>query len=178
MLTSAFKGLMHSVDSNVPGDGEIDLTTFGTILYTILIITLGYKVLYERRSIIHGDGKFYIKSVPPEKWYDRYPWTWIGIIFLSYGFWTVCVYCFGIIGRSNDNFASYSRFNDTSIHAYNRSSIAWIIYFLAPITACLSDVTLKLFAHIYFPSQTQIHTEIEKKENINEANQLEQDQEI
>merc|ERR1712194_225228 len=79
MTSSAFKGLMFNND--IPGDGEIDFRTYGTIIFAVLIITLGFKVLCETSSIIYGDGKFYNKSIPPEKWYDRYPWTWIGLIF-------------------------------------------------------------------------------------------------
>ena len=42
MQTSAFTGLMNN--RNDPGDGEGDLVTYGTIIYTNVIVLLGYKV--------------------------------------------------------------------------------------------------------------------------------------
>jgi len=42
MSTSAFSGLMYN--RNDPGDGEGDLSTYGTVIYTNVIVLLGYKV--------------------------------------------------------------------------------------------------------------------------------------
>ena len=162
--TSAFKGLMYNKDRNEPGDGEMDFNTFGAIIYTALIINDGYKVMYETRSINHGEIPFFRSNGATEgKWYDRLPWTWVGVLFLSYGFWMFAAYLHSYIARYSEFFLQ-ENFNDVTLHTFNRASIAWLLFLLVPITATICDVVAKLFSILYFPSQTQIHTEIEVKE--------------
>ena len=158
-VTSAFSGLMSGRDPNFPGEGEMDFVTFGTIIFSILIVTLGYKVLFESNSIITDDllfkrGK---KSNTIEKWYDRFGWTWFGLIVLSYGFWMFACYMYAYVARFS---FPKDMFNDVASHTFNRASIAWLVFFLIPVATCVCDVTAKLFASMYFPSQTQIHMEI------------------
>jgi magnesium-transporting ATPase (P-type) len=98
-ITSAFSGLMHNDDRDVPGNGEGgDLKTVGTVSFTCLIILLGYKVLYESYSLIHGwwPALFTccLKNVKEEGFFNRFAYTWVGVIFLSYGFYWFGLYVY------------------------------------------------------------------------------------
>ena len=55
MMTSASSGLMSGRSD--PGDGEGDFKTFGTQIYTVLIITLGFKVSHIFCAFIDLDNK-------------------------------------------------------------------------------------------------------------------------
>jgi len=96
-----------------------------------------------------------------DKWYDKFGWTLFGVIILSYGFWMFACYTYSYVARWS--FAK-DMFNDVALHTFNRASIAWLVFFLIPIATCICDVTAKLFASMYFPSQTQIHMEIAKED--------------
>ena len=43
---------------------------------------------------------------------------------------------------------------------YDMQSISWLLFLFVPITTCVFDITGKLFSNLYYPTQTQIHTEI------------------
>jgi len=193
MVTNAFDGLMDNKDDDFPGDGEIDFVTFGTIVFVVLIVYLGYKVLYETRAIIHGEifslskcctssssttntntshhtnttsttttitNSFSSSSSSSKiiSWVDYIPWTWVGTIIFSYAFWTLFVYIYSVIAR---DYFDEEQFNDVAEHVYETSSLAWYIFWLVPIAACIVDVSGKLFSNFYFPSQSQIHLEME-----------------
>lgn len=164
MITSAFSGLMDNKDDDIPGDAEIDFKTFGTILYVVLIISLGYKVFYETRSVIHGEvlspcrQSSSATSLGTPSWLDYIPWTWFGTLVLSYGLWMMFVYLYSALAR---NSFDEDQFNDVAYHVYNRSSIAWYIFGFVPIAAAICDVSAKLFSNLYYPTQTQIHLEME-----------------
>ena len=49
-------------------------------------------------------------------------------------------------------------------HVFGVRSISWLYVMFVPIAACVADVVLKVFANMYFPTQTQIHMEIQKIE--------------
>jgi len=169
-VTGAFSGLMGGSDPEFPGDGEMDFVTFGTVIFSILITTLGYKVMFETNAIIVGDlfsTRAERRSTSlVEKWYDKFGWTLFGIIVLSYGFWMFACYMYSYVARW---YFKKNMFNDVALHTFNRASIAWLVFFLIPIAACICDVAAKLFASMYFPSQTQIHMEIAKEEEKRNA---------
>lgn len=43
-------------------------------------------------------------------------------------------------------------------------SITWVVSILTPTIAIIFDVTGKVFSNIFFPTQSQIHAEIEAQE--------------
>ena len=43
-------------------------------------------------------------------------------------------------------------------------SITWVLSVLVPVIAILFDVTGKVYSNILYPTQTQIHAEIEARE--------------
>ena len=127
MMTSAFSGLMSG--RNDPGDGEGDFKTFGTVIYTTLIITLGFKVcfftrlletvliekrlahqaIFESRAIIRGEfppcASCRKNSQPNEGGFsNRLAWTWIGVIFGSYFAWMLCVYLYSVSAHASSYF--------------------------------------------------------------------------
>ena len=88
--TSAFRGLM----SNWPsvGDGEVaDWQSLGTTVFTSLILLMGYKQLYEARSIINGKFPAFIACCKKtnEGYLSRIPYTWYGIIYGTVVFYAV-----------------------------------------------------------------------------------------
>jgi hypothetical protein len=42
--------------------------------------------------------------------------------------------------------------------------MSWVLLLFVPIIGMVFDVVLKVFASMFFPTQTQIHLEIESKE--------------
>lgn len=49
-------------------------------------------------------------------------------------------------------------------HLLNMRSITWLLSILAPVMACMLDVSGKVIGNMYYPTQTQIHSEIASKE--------------
>jgi len=121
-MTSAFSGLMQG-DPDSPGDGEMDFVTFGTVIYSILITTLGYKVMYETYAIIAGNcfatrakrstacRISLMRTIPIEKWYDRFGWTIFGLVVLSYGFWMFAAYTYSFVARFSFQKDMFSKYN-------------------------------------------------------------------
>ena len=163
-VTSAFTGLMHNADRDSPGDGEGgDLKVFGTSIFTYLIFTLAYKVLYESRSIINGlwPACTWRKGVG-QGWPNRVAWTWVGILWGSIAFFFFAMYTYQLVGRSGAS--SMSPFVMVANHTFNTRSITWLLLILVPTAACVFDVVGKVFGNMYYPTQTQIHCEIEAAE--------------
>ena len=51
---------------------------------------------------------------------------------------------------------------------FNMMSISWFLFLLIPIASIVCDMTGKLFSNMHFPTQTQIHMEIEKCSKIDD----------
>jgi len=151
--SSFIYGLIDNEDC--PGDGEGgDLLSVGTVLFTCMLITLGYKVLYESKTIVHGEFPWNNQS--------KLPWTWFGVLVLSLGLWAFGAYCISLIGITTGS-PTFSDYIMTPTHTMKRP-FTWICVLFIPLAATVLDVALKAFANIYFPSQTQIHIEIGKRE--------------
>ncbi len=58
-------------------------------------------------------------------------------------------------------------------HMYNKRAVTWLVVLAVPIIACGIDVAFKLFSNMFYPSQTQIHIEIQAKELANKKNAVE-----
>ena len=158
--SSAFYGMMRNQDPDTPGNGEGgDLKSVGFIAYSSLILLLGYKVLYETRSIIIGEWPiFKFKRKTIDTWHNRAPWTWLAVIVGSYGFYVGFVYAYQIgqaLGPS-----AFSEFTAVVSHAWHMRALSWLSMLLVPTAGIVFDVTGKVFSNLFFPTQTQIHVEI------------------
>uniref|UniRef100_A0A7S2VCJ9 P-type sodium-transporting ATPase4 n=1 Tax=Entomoneis paludosa TaxID=265537 RepID=A0A7S2VCJ9_9STRA len=163
-MTSAFVGLMRNEDDAVPGNGEGgDLKSGGTVTFTCMIILLAYKVLYESRSLIHGRWPaFTCKKGVEEGFFSRVAYTWHGVTFCSIGFYLFAIAIYQIFGRLFTS--SFSGFTDVANHVLGTRSSSWILIAFVPIFGMTFDVCLKVFSNMFYPTQTQIHLEIESKE--------------
>ena len=160
-MTSAFSGLMSNEPDSTPGDGEGgDWRSVGTVTFTCLVITLAYKVLYESKSLVHGRWPSIRCSKNYDSFLNRFAYTWHGITWTSIGFYFVFISAYQLAGRIGPN-NSLSGFVDMANHVLGTRSINWMLIAFVPIFAAAFDVTFKLFSNLFYPTQTQIHMEIE-----------------
>ena len=162
-MTSAFQGLMRDENREAPGDGEGgDLKSVGTVTFTIMVIMLAYKVLYESRTLIHGRWpSFTCRKDSNENAWSRFAYTWIGVTWGSIGFYLGGIAIYMLLGRFNPS--SFSRFVDTPRHIFGMRSMSWMLIAFVPVIAMGFDVLGKTFSNMFYPTQTQIHMEIESK---------------
>jgi magnesium-transporting ATPase (P-type) len=163
--TSAFMGLMNN--GRPIGDGQIaDWQSLGTTVFTSMVLLMGYKVMYESRSIINGKWPAFIACFKETKegFLSRIPFTWIGVIYLSFGCCGLCFFLYHIAGLyvapSNPAF----RFIFVASHVFQMSSTSYAIIFFIPLGAMALDVSGKVFSNMFYPSQNQIHIELEAKQ--------------
>lgn len=69
-----------------------------------------------------------------------------------------------LIGRSGPS--AFFPFVLVTQHLLNMRSITWVVSILTPTIAIIFDVTGKVYSNIFFPTQSQIHAEIEAQERI------------
>ncbi|MGK3744950.1 MAG: hypothetical protein ACI90V_011811 [Bacillariaceae sp.] len=174
--TSGFLGLMRN--KIVIGDGQInDLQSVGTIMYTSLIFLLLFKVMYETRSIINGKWPTAILYCCNKNFnskdggfLSRIPYTWYGIIWGSIFFWFFClfVYCEAskYVGAKAGTFFVML---DVAQHAFGTSSLTYLMILFIPVAGIAVDVSIKVFSNMFYPSQTQIHRELEYLELKNHS---------
>ena len=82
---SSFSGLMQY--RTRVGDGEgTDIQSVGLVIFSSMVMMLGYKVLYESRSIINGKWPPWWKSHKDGFW-SRVPYTWYGLTYGSFYFY-------------------------------------------------------------------------------------------
>ena len=156
-LTSAFRGLMDG-KVNV-GDGEGgDLKSVGTVTFSCLIVLLGYKVLLESRSLVHGRWPALSFRMDSEGIIHRLAYTWHGVIFLSFGLYVGVIVVYNLAGRA---FASFGDFVNVGFQVMTTRTLVWVLMLFVPLAGIAVDVCFKVFANMYFPMQTQIHLEIE-----------------
>lgn len=169
--TTAFKGLMGLTGGTV-GDGEVaDWQSMGTVLYTSLIVVMGYKMLYEARSILNGKFPAFIGFCSKTKngFLSRFPYTWYGFLYGTIVFYALGVFIYGyigvIFGASAGNFYPIVGVPN---HVYLTNSSSYILMLFIPIGATALDVAGKTFSNMFYPSQNQIHIELEVKESRQE----------
>ncbi|KAL7575732.1 hypothetical protein ACA910_003065 [Epithemia clementina (nom. ined.)] len=163
-MTSAFVGLMRKEPKDEPGNGEGgDLKSAGTVTFSCMIVLLAYKVLYETRSLIHGRWPAFTcrKGVGEGVW-SRLAYTWIGVTYLSIGFYLIAISIYQVMGRAF--VSSLSSFVDVTNHVLGTRSLSWMLIVFVPIFGMVFDVSLKVFSNMFYPTQTQIHMEIESRE--------------
>jgi hypothetical protein len=191
-MTSAFSGLMSSNDT--VGDGEgADLQSVGTVIFTSMVILLAYKVLYESRSIINGHfpalAGFFGNS--KDGFWSRLPYTWYGVTYISIIFYILFLFIYQVSGMSfvidceveNISFfiltsclliysqklakngpGEYFQIIGVPPHIFSTSTLNYVSMLFVPIFGMAFDLCFRVFSNMYYPTQTQIHIEIESKE--------------
>ena len=91
-------------------------------------------------------------------------YTWIGVTYLSVGFYFFGIGVYQLIGRIGPG--GFANFVDVTNHVLGTRSISWILIIFAPICGIIFDVCGKAFSNMFYPTQTQIHIEIESKQRI------------
>lgn len=164
--SSAFDGLMFN--EAAVGDGEIsDWQSQGVIIFTSLIVLMAYKVLYESQSLINGKLPVFFTccSKTKEGYTSRLPYTWYGILFGSFGFYAFCLAFYQGMGyyigvTSGSWFSMIFVFS----HVFQMSSYSYMLMLVIPISAMGFDISGKVFSNMFYPSQNQIHIELESRE--------------
>ena len=119
--------------------------------------------MFESRSLVHGKWPaFTCRKGVGEGFLSRLAYTWIGVTYGSILFYFFGIGVYQLIGRSGAG--ELSSFLMVVNHAFGTRSMNWMLMFFVPIIGMIFDVSLKVFANMYFPTQTQIHVEIESKE--------------
>ncbi len=191
--TSAFTGLMKYQTRVGDGEAG-GISHIGLIIYSSLVILLAYKVLYESRTIVYGNWPpcWYARkdgfwSNVPYSWYG----ITSGSLYFHFFFFlpiynvslqirrtkTISISFQNVshppvfdspqyITKNTDNKDSSGFFNFNGIvpHVFSTSSVTYIALGFIPIAAIAFDVCWKVFSNMYYPTQTQIHIEIESKE--------------
>eukprot|EP00536_Pseudo-nitzschia_multiseries_P010237 jgi/Psemu1/242785/estExt_Genewise1.C_3060002 len=163
--SSAYSGVMQYHTRVGDGEGS-DLQSVGLVIFSSMVILLAYKVLYESRTIINGKWPAIRcwKSATGRFW-SRIPYSWYGILYGSLFFYFLF---FLPIYEKITTFADqYSGgfFNMHGVvpHVLRTSSTNYISILFIPIAGMAFDVCWKVFSNMYYPTQTQIHVEIESK---------------
>jgi magnesium-transporting ATPase (P-type) len=176
--TSAVYGLMTPEDPDRPGNGEAgDLKSVGLVAFTSLIALMGFKVLYEARSIINGECPiFTCQKKTADSWPDRAPWTWLALVLGSFLFFVGLMYAYEVSGQMGPS--PFSDFTEIPYHAWHVRVLSWMSILLVPVAGVVFDVAGKVFGNLFFPTQTQIHVEIFANEISNKDQQRKGDQNV
>lgn len=131
-----------------------------------------FQVLLESRSILHGIWPaFTCRKGDGEGFFSRVAWTWHSIIYLSVGFYLWAIVIYSLIGRRGPS--PFSSFTDVAFHMMTTRSMSAILILFIPVIAIMLDIVGKLFSNLYYPTQTQIHVELNQKERVdNEKRRL------
>lgn len=146
-----------------PGNGEgADLKSVGTVTYTCMILVLAYKVLLEARSWVHGRWPAWW-NWKTEGILSRMAHTWIGVFFLSIGFYAFAIGIYQLLGRSGAS--DFVLFVDTPIHVFTQYT-SWLLVALVPWACIFFDLFGKVMGNLWYPTQTQIHLELQSQAKI------------
>eukprot|EP00537_Pseudo-nitzschia_pungens_P017531 CAMPEP_0172409442 /NCGR_PEP_ID=MMETSP1061-20121228/76369_1 /TAXON_ID=37318 /ORGANISM="Pseudo-nitzschia pungens, Strain cf. pungens" /LENGTH=1620 /DNA_ID=CAMNT_0013145597 /DNA_START=1731 /DNA_END=6593 /DNA_ORIENTATION=+ len=164
--STAFSGLMWNKPS--VGDGEVsDWQTQGVTIFTSMVLVMGYKVLYESRSIINGKWPAFVGCCSTTKggYTSRLPYTLYGILIGSFGAYAFCLSVYkamGVfLGVSSGTWFIMFYVPD---HAFLYSLYNYVLIIIIPIGAMSLDIAGKVFSNMFYPSQNQIHIELESRE--------------
>lgn len=153
-------------------------------------VSLFSQALLETRSFINGEfPTFTCKKGKGEGWPSRMGYTWVSVSWFSVLFYIWFLYMYQVsadhsfrrIASCIDHWLTTFRFFDLQLigrsgpsaffsfvfvteHLFNMRSITWVVSILTPTIAIIFDVTGKVFSNIFFPTQSQIHAEIEAQE--------------
>jgi hypothetical protein len=97
-----------------------------------------------------------------EGFLSRLPYTYIGVTVFSTAFFLVCISLYQLVGRKGAS--QFSAFTLTANHVLGTRSMTWILILFVPIIGTIFDVCGKMFSNMFYPTQTQIHLELESRE--------------
>eukprot|EP00934_Nitzschia_sp_Nitz4_P003792 Nitzschia sp. Nitz4//scaffold193_size40683//22974//28351//NITZ4_007501-RA/size40683-augustus-gene-0.57-mRNA-1//-1//CDS//3329540285//3782//frame0 len=161
-VSSAFHGLMSNKDTVGEGEGG-DLQSVGQVTFSCLIILLVYKVLFESKSLLHGRfPAFTCRKDVKEGFFSRLPYTWYGVTYASIIFYVVFLVVYQIIGERGPG--EYFNLVGVVTHILTTRVINYLVIIFMPLGAIAFDVAGKVFGNMFYPTQTQIHIEIESRE--------------
>ena len=163
-VTPAFEGQMRDENLDAPGNGEGgDHKSVGTVTFASLIVLLAYKVLIESKSLIHGQFPWCTVG-GREGCSSRFSYTWMGSICLSAGIFLAALALYQFFGVPGAN--QFSAYTLTTNHVLGTRSLSWMLILFIPLIGMIFDGTAKHFSNVFYPTQTQIHMEMEAKEKM------------
>jgi magnesium-transporting ATPase (P-type) len=131
------------------------LACYGTTMFTIMIAVLAVKVLLETRSWLVGQCAGGL--------WDRVPYTLVGIVVFLVG---LMAFFFGIYEQ--EAFATWSTvqgfFYLVPFHVFVPRPVIFLQIIVVLAACTMLDISFKLVAFYFFPSQTLIHQEISELE--------------
>jgi hypothetical protein len=113
--------------------------------------------------MVHGKWPFFTcrKGVVDGCW-SRLPYTYIGVGLFSIAFYLVCISIYQLVGVQGAS--QFSAFTLTANHVLGTRSLTWMLILFVPIICMIFDVCGKVYSNMFFPTQTQIHLELESRE--------------
>jgi hypothetical protein len=91
-------------------------------------------------------------------------YTWVGAIFLSIGFYIFGIFIYQLIGRLGAS--ELSSFTEAPNHALGTRTMSWLLIVFVPIAGMMFDVVGKVYSNMFYPTQTQIHLELESQGKV------------
>jgi hypothetical protein len=88
----------------------------------------------------------------------------MGVFFLAIGMYFFFIFTyqlFGLFGASG-----FSGFTMVANHALGTRSMSWLIIVFVPIAGMVFDVVGKVYSNMFYPTQTQIHLELESQGKV------------
>mmetsp|Transcript_24073 Transcript_24073/g.66728 ORF Transcript_24073/g.66728 Transcript_24073/m.66728 type:complete len:1719 (+) Transcript_24073:215-5371(+) len=170
--SSAYSGLMRYYKRVGDGEGS-DLQSVGLVIFSSMVILLAYKVLYESRSIINGKWPaIACWKNAREGFWSRVPYSWYGILHGSVLFhFLFFLPIYNKITKFADKYSGgFFNLNGVVPHVLRTSATNYILLLFVPIAGMAFDICWKVFSNMYYPTQTQIHIEIESKNLAEERN--------
>jgi len=159
-MSSAFKGLMYNETCHGNGEGG-GLLIYGSVLFLTLILTLSLKVLFISSSIINGVWPaFTCRKNVGEGFWSRVAYTWYANLWGS----IIFTFVFLLIFQYLHIIPTFIVYAGVTNHLLFMRSLTWMILIFVPVSALIFDVVLKVFSNMYYPTQLQIHQEIQWKE--------------
>ncbi|CAB9516675.1 Phospholipid-transporting ATPase [Seminavis robusta] len=163
--TSAFDGLMASGFEQI-GDGEGgDHKSVGLVAYTNVVSVLALKVLFEGKALVHGHWPaFTCRKDVGEGFFSRVAYTWHGVIWGTFVFYIFFISVYSILGRGGPS--PWSDFVEVGRHVFTTRVQTWLLIMFTPLVAMTFDVVFKVFSNMFYPTQTQLHLEIECNQRL------------
>jgi len=164
--SSSYSGLMRYHDRVGDGEGS-DVQSVGLVIYSSMVLLLAYKVLYESRTIINGKWPaFACWKGATEGYWSRVPYSWYGVLIGSLSFYFLFhlpIYEL-ITTFAEPKFGGFFNLHGVVPHVFLSCSTNYVSMLFVPIAGIAFDVCLKAFSNMYYPTQTQIHVEIQSKD--------------
>lgn len=115
--------------------------------------------------MVHGKWPFFTcRKGVGDGFLSRLPYTYIGVGLFSIAFYLVCISLYQLVGLQGAG--QFSAFTLTANHVLGTRSLTWILILFVPIICMIFDVCGKVYSNMFFPTQTQIHLELESREKM------------